>query len=223
MPEIDGIRIEWLGHDTFKLEKDGYVVYFDPYQLPEGSEKADVILITHEHYDHFSMEDIKKIISPKTYIVASNSCQGPIGKIEDHIKVAIFMIPDEVTDAGDVNIHSVHAYNLNKFREKGVPFHGKDEQKLGYIIRFGGKRIYHMGDTDNIPELASIKDVDLALVPVSGTYVMTAEEAAQAVQVFKPRKAIPMHYGSIVGSEKDAERFKGLAKGIEVLILHKTK
>ena len=219
MVNIEGIDIEWLGHDCFKLKKDGYVVYLDPFKLPENPEKADVILVTHEHFDHFSMEDILKIVKPRTYIVAANKCQVPLNKEENKFGVAIYMVPGEVTDAGEVNIRTVPAYNLNKFRSPGLAFHPREDQKLGYIFKFGGKTFYLMGDTDNILELKDIKDIDIAFVPVSGTYVMTPEEASQAVAVFKPKIAIPMHYGSVVGTKQDAEKFKSLVKTSRVEIL----
>lgn len=216
--EIQGVEVKWMGHACFKLKKDNYVVYVDPYKLPDDAEKADVILITHEHFDHLSPEDILKIAKERTFVIASNGCQKKLRSLEDNIGVAIYMVPGEVTDAGKVNITSFPAYNLNKFREEGVPFHPKEDNKLSLKFRFGGVTFYHMGDMDNIPELADVKNVDVAFVPVSGTYVMTAEEAAEAVDVFNPKIAIPMHYGSIVGSKEDAERFKELAN-CEVRIL----
>jgi len=218
MVHIDGLDIEWLGHDCFKIKFDDKILYFDPYKIND-TEKADYIFITHEHYDHCSMEDLLKIIDRKTIIVAAQKCQKDLEKIEPRVKFITWMIPDELTDAGEINVESVPAYNVNKFSEPGKPFHPKGENRIGFIIKLKGKRLYHAGDTDHIPEMASLKNIDIAFIPVSGTYVMTPEEAAKAVILFKPNIAIPMHYGSIVGSKSDAERFKSLAAGIDVRIL----
>ncbi|MFH1978697.1 MAG: MBL fold metallo-hydrolase [Candidatus Aenigmatarchaeota archaeon] len=220
---IEGIDIEWLGHDTFRIKnKEGKVIYFDPFKI-SGDVKADYIFITHEHDDHCSMEDIKKIMTDQTIIVAADKCQSKLAEIEEQIKFFVYMIPDELTDAGDIKVQTFPSYNIDKFREPGVPFHAKEDNKVGMVILVDGKRIYHAGDTDNIPEMADIKNIDIALIPVSGTYVMTADEAAKAVEVIKPKKAIPMHYGDIVGSKEDAEKFKSLVSGdTEVIILEKS-
>jgi len=117
-----------------------------------------------------------------------------------------------------VVIEAVPAYNLNKFREPGTVFHPRAEKRLGFIAALDGTRVYFAGDTDFIPEMKSIK-CDIALLPVSGTYVMTAEEAAEAAKAINPKIAVPMHYGAIVGSEADAKKFKSLVKNCQVEIL----
>ena len=129
------------------------------------------------------------------------------------------MKPGEKILVDDVSVETVPAYNLNKFRSPGQPFHSKQEEMLGFIVTINDVRIYHAGDTDSIPEMEGM-NVDIACLPVSGTYVMTAEEAAEAAGRIKPKIAIPMHYGSIVGDESDAERFKKLA-ACQVVILEK--
>lgn len=199
-------NIKWLGHDSFKITGEK-IIYTDPFQIKE-SDKADIILITHEHYDHFSPEDIKKILAPHTVIVLPEDCAGKIKAKEVIVKPG-----DRITVEG-VEIEAVPSYNIDK------KFHPKEKGWVGYIFRVMGKRIYIAGDTDYIPEMKSFKDIDIALLPVSGTYVMTAEEAVQAALDIKPKIAIPMHYGSIVGSEKDAQYFAEKLKGkIEVIIL----
>ncbi len=208
-------KIEWLGHDSFRLSDGNKVVYIDPWKLESNEPKADVILITHDHFDHLSPEDVQKLSKPDTVIVAT---PGAAKQLKGNVRTA--RPNDSLTVAG-IPVETVPAYNTNKYREPGKHFHPKEEAFVGYIITLGGKRIYHMGDTDNIPELKQVK-ADIALVPVSGTYVMTAQEAAQAVNEFKPGKAIPMHYDDIVGSRKDAEEFKRLAK-VPVEILEETK
>lgn len=207
-------NIEWLGHDSFRLSDGGKVVYIDPWKLKKHEPKADVILITHDHYDHYSQEDIEKLSKKDTIVIApahgTEQLKGNVRTARPH---------DSVTAAG-IPIEIVPAYNLNKFKEPGKVFHPKEKSYVGYILTLGGKRIYHTGDTDHIPEMNSVK-CDIALVPVSGTYVMTAQEAATAVNQFKPGMAIPMHFDDIVGSRKDAEEFKKLCK-VPVEILEQT-
>ena len=202
--------IFWLGHDSFRL-KGEKVVYVDPWKLAAGAEKADVILVTHDHYDHFSKDDIAKISKADTVVVAPQSVAQ---KFDGKITV---VKPGDKLTVGGVSVEVVPAYNPNK------KFHPKVAGHVGYIITLNGKRIYHSGDTDLIPEMAQIK-CDIALLPVSGTYVMTAVEAAEAANTLKPALAIPMHYGDadVVGTRSDAEEFKRLAK-VPVEILEKTK
>lgn len=203
----------WLGHSTFQimLEK---VIYIDPYELKDDLPKADYIFITHEHFDHFSPEDIIKIQKDSTLIVTTKQCEG---KIDGKIK---YVDVGEKFDLEEINVEVVAAYNIDKFREPGLPYHPKEEKKVGYILTINGERIYHAGDTDYIPEMSEIKDVDIALLPVSGKYTMTAEEAAKAADVIQPKLAIPMHYGGIIGSVKDAKKFQELSS-VKVEILSK--
>jgi L-ascorbate metabolism protein UlaG (beta-lactamase superfamily) len=208
-------NIEWLGHDSFRLSDSGKVIYIDPWKLKKHEPKADVILVTHDHYDHYSKEDIEKLSKQDTVVIAPPH-------VTKHLKGNLRTArPNDSLTAAGVAIETVPAYNLNKFKEPGQVFHPKEESFVGYIITLGGKRIYHTGDTDHIPEMNNIK-CDIALVPVSGTYVMTAEEAAAAVNHFKPGMAIPMHFDDIVGSRSDAEKFKKLSK-VPVEILEQTK
>ncbi|MEM1666788.1 MAG: MBL fold metallo-hydrolase [Nitrososphaerota archaeon] len=207
--EFGGVKISWLGHDAFRL-KDNKTIYIDPYKI-KGKEMADIILITHEHFDHLSVEDINKVSSEKCVIVAARSCANQLGRVK--AKEIKYVKPGDELEIDGVKIKAVYAYNVAK------PFHPKDAGGVGYIVSMKGVSIYHTGDSDFIPEMKGLK-VDVFLVPVSGTYVMTAEEAASAANTIMPKLAIPMHYGAIVGSEKDAERFKKLAK-CEVKILNK--
>ena len=195
-------KIEWLGHDSFRITSSGKVIYIDPWKLKGHPAKADLILITHDHFDHFSKEDIEKLSKPDTVVVVAPPALAK--QLKGNVRTA--RQNDSLTAAG-IEIETVPAYNLNKGPEPGKLFHPKDAGFVGYILTLDGQRVYHMGDTDNTPEVHKVK-ADIALVPVSGTYVMTVDEAVEAVNTFKPGKAIPMHYADIVGSRKDAEEFK---------------
>jgi L-ascorbate metabolism protein UlaG (beta-lactamase superfamily) len=203
-------NIFWLGHDSFRL-KGEKVVYIDPWKIAPNAEKADLVLVTHEHRDHFSPDDIARISHADTIIVAPQSVAA-----KSNLQIHIVKPGDKVTLHG-VSIEVVPAYNLNK------QFHPQAAGHVGYIVTLGGKRIYHAGDTDVIPEMAQIR-CDIALLPVSGKYVMTAREAVQAAHTLRPALAIPMHWGDadVVGTRADAEEFKRLAQ-VPVEILDKTQ
>lgn len=217
MFEYRGIRITWLGHDSFSLEK-GTRILTDPYQLSKGME-ADIVLVSHNHFDHLSLVDMKKVSSNKTTIVAAKEC---ISKLENiSCRDAVGLVPGEEVIVLGVKIKAVAAYNLDKINpDTRRPFHPKEDSKVGFLITMGGVTIYHTGDSDLIPEMDDLHP-DVLLIPVSGTYVMTSREAAQAVGRIKPKLAIPMHFGSIVGKVQDAEDFKRAVKGCEVQILQK--
>jgi L-ascorbate metabolism protein UlaG (beta-lactamase superfamily) len=198
-------NIHWLGHDTFKITGEK-VIYTDPFKVKKD-DIADIILITHEHHDHCSPEDIKKLQGPKTVIIAPADCAA---KLKGNIKI---IKPGDKIDVSGIRIEVVPSYNTNK------QFHTKDRGWVGYIFTVSGERIYLAGDTDYIPEMASFR-ADIALLPVSGTYVMTADEAVQAALDINPKIAIPMHYGSIVGTRDDAKKFAEKLKGkivVEIL------
>lgn len=204
-------RIHWLGHDTFRIDG-AETIYFDPYELSEGAPKADIILISHDHYDHCSPEDVAKIRRDDTVIVtiasAAKKLTGDV-RIVEH---------GDTVQVHGIDVEAVRAYNVNKFRSPGEPFHPKEAGHVGFVITMDGKRLYHAGDTDLIPEMRELEDIDIALLPVSGTYVMTAEEAVEAAEVIQPEVAIPMHVGRGIGSLEAAETFKEQAP-VDVVIL----
>jgi L-ascorbate metabolism protein UlaG (beta-lactamase superfamily) len=217
MFEYNGIKIKWHGHDTFTFEKD-IKICTDPYKLSKPIE-PDFILVSHDHFDHCSLEDLKKISSNKTSVVAAKECISKLGNIKCREKIGLS--PGEEKTINGIKIKAVNAYNIDKINpETKRPFHPKEDNKVGFIIDIKGTRIYHTGDSDLIPEMNNLQP-DILLVPVSGTYVMTAKEAAQAVEKIKPKIAIPMHYGTIVGSEDDAKEFMQLVKSCDVIILTK--
>lgn len=205
--------IAWLGHDSFRIS-DGITLYIDPWQIA-GGPPADLVLVTHDHHDHCSPDDIAKVASAQTVIVAAAPAAA---KLKGHVRA---VRPGDRLDIAGVHVEAIAAYNVNKFRSPGVPFHPKEAGGVGFVVEIGGERIYHAGDTDLTPEMAKVR-CTIALLPVSGTYVMTAEEAAEAVRQIKPRVVIPMHYGAIVGSEADAQRLRHLCPDVEVRILSKT-
>lgn len=198
-------KIHWLGHDTFRIDA-SKVIYFDPFQLSVGP-PADLILVTHEHYDHCSPEDVGKIQGEKTVILTNAAAAG---KLSGDVRVVAAQ--DRLEVAGII-VEVFPAYNTDK------SFHRKSAGMLSFVVTVEGVRIYHAGDTDLIPEMAAI-EADVALLPVSGTYVMNAREAVEAARIIQPKVAIPMHYGAIVGSDRDAAYFEeNLKREMQVLVL----
>lgn len=200
-------KITWLGHDGFRIDGKK-TVYLDPYGISGGPE-ADLILISHDHFDHCSPEDVAKIQGSKTVIVTEKDSAK---KLSGDVRI---VKPGESLNVDDIKIQTVPSYNTDK------DFHPKANAWLGFIVEIEGVTIYHAGDSDFIPEMNDLK-VDIALLPVSGTYVMTADQAVKAALAINPKLAIPMHYGAIVGDEQDALSFKKALEGkVEVLILQK--
>lgn len=210
------IRVHWLGHDSFVLQGSRTVI-LDPFKA-KGDYKADLLLISHEHFDHLSEDDIKRFSSESTTIVAPKICEQQLRGIKAQ-KVTI--APGSKTQIRGVTVEAIPAYNINKFRAPGKVFHPKEDGRVGFIVTLDGVRFYHAGDSDATPEMKSVS-VDVAFLPVSGTYVMTPDEAAGAAKAMKTKVAVPMHFGEIVGTRSDAERFKELVGGsCEVQILEK--
>ena len=206
--------VEWLGHSGFRLTLGGATVYIDPYRVP-GGPKADAILITHGHYDHFSPLVVEELSQRGTWLV------GPASVAERVGGQVVAVAPGDVTEvesAPGVEIRAIAAYNTSKRDGAGRVFHPPEAGLVGYELQVGGERLYHSGDTDVIPEMDAVTGVDLALLPVSGVYTMTAGEAAEAARRIGPRAAVPMHWGEHIGTRADAEAFAELAP-VEVRIL----
>jgi L-ascorbate metabolism protein UlaG (beta-lactamase superfamily) len=187
-------HLHWYGHDSFRLDRP-MVIYLDPWRLPPGAPAADLILVTHHHHDHCSPEDVAAIRRPTTRLVANASAAA---KLTPPVSI---VAPGDRLKVEEVEIEAVPAYNLDK------SFHPKEEAHVGFVLELLGERLYFAGDTDVIPEMSEIR-CDVALLPVSGVYVMTADEAVEAARRIRPRLAIPMHYGAgVAGGPEDAATF----------------
>jgi L-ascorbate metabolism protein UlaG (beta-lactamase superfamily) len=192
--------VHWLGHSGVLIKGSKAVVVVDPYEIAGiekicGKKTADVILITHGHGDHLSPDDIEKIRGKGTVTVVPAGCEAGLKGNVRTIK------PGEKITVGGVDVEAVPAYNIGK------RFHPKDKGFVGYVFRVDGVRYFHAGDTDAVPEIKSVA-ADVAFLPVGGTYTMTAAEAAGLANSIKPKIAVPIHWGSVVGSSADAETFK---------------
>jgi L-ascorbate metabolism protein UlaG (beta-lactamase superfamily) len=191
--------IHWLGHASFRIDDGAGTIYIDPWKLPAGAPKADVVLITHAHYDHCSAEDLAKIARATTIYVAPADVAAKLTG-----RRAIAAAAGGSYTAGPFKVEAVAAYNIGK------AFHPQMNGWVGYVVTLpSGERIYHAGDTDATPEMKAVK-ADVAMLPCGGTYTGTAAEMAAAANIFKPAVLIPMHWGDIVGSQADAD---ALAKG----------
>ena len=194
-------HIHWLGHASFRIEDEDEQIYIDPWKLVPGSPEADVVFITHAHYDHFSVEDIDRVTKEVTTIVAPKD-------VAAQLKGAVVAVePNKNYRFARLSIQTIPAYNLDK------KFHPRDNNWVGYIITLStGQKIYHSGDTDFTPEMRSVV-ADVAFLPCGGTYTMSAKEAGGAANILKPQLLIPMHWGDIVDTRADAEELKKSFKG----------
>ena len=211
---LDGL--EWLGHSGFRLQRGGATVYIDPYRVSEGP-LADAICITHDHYDHFSPSDIARLSGERTLVVAPPPVAERVGGSVVSISPGEVLEPDGLPG---LEIAAVAAYNTSKRDSDGRPFHPREAGGVGYQLRVRGERLYHAGDTDVIPEMDDVAGVDVALLPVSGVYVMTAAEAAEAARRIQPGVAVPMHWGEHLGALSDAQAFAREAP-VEVRIMER--
>lgn len=194
-------QITWFAQSAFRIEHGGLRIYIDPFKIPDGAPSADVLLLTHDHFDHLSAEDIAKVRSSGTQVFAGPAVAGKIDQPVTELK------PGDQSRYNGLNVRAVPAYTTSKFRESGEATHPKESEHVGYVFEVEDLSFYFMGDTDVIPEMEGIGPVDYAFIPVSGVFVMTADEAAEAARIVQPSVAIPCHYGHVVGSVDDARSF----------------
>jgi len=189
--------LQWLGHASFCIRHEGAAIYIDPWKVKGTPHDASLVLISHNHYDHYSAEDIEKVTGEGTELVAP----ADVVKEEGHGRI---LRPGSTVVAGSVKVVGVPAYNVGK------AFHPKASEWLGFVIEVGAQRIYCAGDTDLTDEMKTLAHIDMALLPVGGTYTMDAGEAAEAASEVGAKRAIPYHWGDIVGGRADADRFAEL-------------
>ncbi|MFW9854219.1 MAG: MBL fold metallo-hydrolase [Candidatus Thorarchaeota archaeon] len=207
MIEYESLKFRWLGHDGFIISNEaGTRVAIDPFQIEGDFDPVDVLISTHEHFDHCHPDSMKKLVSPNTEVIGIPMAKKTLETL--NCKKLHYVAPGDTLTVGNLNFEFVASYNVNKYRDpdKGIHFHPKADKKIGVVMEMDGHRVYHAGDSDHIPEMADIK-TDVALLPVSGTYVMTADEAIEAAKTLNPKLVIPMHFGTIVGERNMAEKF----------------
>ena len=198
-------KIEVFIQNSIRIVSDFATVYIDPFQMKEELHDADYVLITHPHYDHFSPDDIRKIVKDTTILVAPESMIDDAGELAPVVKEIVAVKPGDSVDVSGLKLETVHAYNTIK------PFHPKRAMWVGYILTLESKRIYIAGDTGLTKEARQVK-CDIALVPIGGTYTMDAKKAANLINIIGPEYAIPTHYGSFVGKPRDGKTFENLVK-----------
>ncbi|MGH2783652.1 MAG: MBL fold metallo-hydrolase [Actinomycetota bacterium] len=189
----------WYKQAALKWKGNGITVHIDPWGIPDGEEKADLVLITHAHFDHYNPEDFAKVIKDGSIIVAPEDVARdclPSGDVRA-IK------PGQTLEAAGLQIHAVPAYNFAKER---LEMHPRDNNWVGYVVELSGTTYYFAGDTDHIPEMKDI-GTDVAFVPIGGTYTMDVPEAAGSIKEINPKLAVPYHFGFVVGTQSDGEDF----------------
>ena len=206
------MNIKVLCHSSIKIETENKTIYVDPFKIKEELCDADIIVITHSHYDHFSEEDILKVKKKETKIVITKDLLEKTLELGFKKENIVVVVPDNLYSALDIEINTIPAYNTNK------KFHPKENNWVGYILNIENNKVYIAGDTDITEENKKV-ECDIALVPVGGTYTMTYEEAVSLVNIINPKLVIPIHYGDIVGNKSDGNKFKELVnKNIKVEI-----
>lgn len=203
--------VTWFRQSSFRWQGDGPVVYVDPWGVGDGMQ-ADVVLLTHAHFDHLQPHEIERLRTPSTRFVAPRD-------VADELSGDVTVIePGQSVEVGGLKVEAVPAYNT---AEERLDMHPKGKGWVGYLFEFGGRSFYHAGDTDALPELQTLAP-DVAMVPIGGTYTMDWEEAAGFVKAMEPRMAVPMHFGFVVCSPSHSGRFKKAAAPVPVEVLEPT-
>ena len=199
-------NIEVFTQNSIRIKKGNRTIYIDPFQMKEEPHDADYILITHDHYDHFSLADLGKVANNETVLIVPEKMEEKAQEASGLVKCIVTVKPGVCREVEGLEFETVPAYNTLK------PFHPKSAGWVGYILQIGGKRIYISGDTDATEEAKAVQ-CNIALIPIGGTYTMAAKEAAELVNSIQPDVVIPTHYGSIVGKPSDGEKFAEYVKG----------
>jgi len=207
------IVIERLGHDWFLITYRDKIFCIDPFEIKKNFQ-ADYIFFTHNHKDHLSIPDINKIIQPTTILVCPYACEE---NLKDFQNQKFFLQQDDTLNLDDFSVKTIPAYNVDKFRSPWILYHPKEAWFVGFVFDFDWTIVYHAWDTDMILEMDALSP-DLALLPVSWIYTMTAQETVKSIEIIRPKIVIPMHYDTIVGTLEDAEYVKKYAQ-CEVVIL----
>ena len=194
---LDNVKV--FGQNSIRIESEK-IIYVDPLYIDKNYNDADMIFITHDHYDHFSLDDIYKVKKIDTLFVLPEKMKMKASQINTDVRNIKYVSPNQKYNYNMVSFETVPSYNETK------SFHPKSNEWVGYIFNLD-KKYYVAGDTDNVPEIRHI-ECDVAFIPVGGTYTMDYIEAAELVKAMKPKVAIPVHYGSIVGEKEDGEKFK---------------
>ena len=204
-------NIEINTQSSIKITLDK-ILYFDPFQIKEETHDADIIFITHSHYDHMDFESINKVKNANTIIVAPESIKDELDNIE--FKDYIYLNPNAEISIDSINIKTIPAYNISK------PFHPRENNWLGYVVTYNNITYYVAGDTDKTKESENVK-CDIALIPIGGHFTMDANEATELVKTINPQVVIPTHYGSIVGDKLDGNKLKDNLKDNSIEVIEK--
>lgn len=203
-------KITALGHDGFTVEYPEFSFAFDPYDLKDAEiAPVDFVFVSHPHFDHCDPVSIRKLLKPTGKVLAPSACAKELESFSDQLEL---FEGKEKKQTQHFKYWTVPAYNIDKFRTPGEVFHPKEKGFVGWVVEVGSTRWYHAGDSDLTPEMEALKKIDIAFLPISGTFVMTLEEALRAAEILKPDVVVPMHFGKLLGSVSDAHRFQNLLK-----------
>ena len=200
------LQIHWIGHASFRLASEDTVLYIDPWKLSSAKADANLVFVSHSHFDHWSADDVTAISREDTTVI------GPADVVES-VPGGRGLRPGERIESAGACVEGIRAYNVDK------DFHPKANDWLGAVVALGGTRVYYAGDTDRIPEMDALSEIDVALLPVGGTYTMNAAQAAEACRAIGAKTAVPYHWGDIVGTEADAQAFVDAASGCDARLI----
>lgn len=206
---VDNILVNTQSSIRISLDK---ILYFDPYKINEEKHDADIIFITHDHYDHFDIDSINNVKNDNTVVVAPASMRNDVDNIS--FKDYIYLNPYDEIKIGNIIVSTVPSYNINK------SFHPKSNNWLGYIVTYNNIKYYIAGDTDKTSDNEKVK-CDIAFIPIGGTYTMNVDEAVELVKIINPKVVIPIHYGSIVGNKSDGKKLKEKLNSYSVEVIEK--